>query len=36
VLPYWRSETYQYFTLPFCTPKEGKAYKTEGLGEVRA
>ena len=28
------SETYQYYTLPFCTPKEGKEYKTEGLGEV--
>ena len=28
------SETYQYFNLPFCTPKEGKSYKTEGLGEV--
>ncbi|KAK9810322.1 hypothetical protein WJX72_008660 [[Myrmecia] bisecta] len=28
------SETYQYFNLPFCTPKEGKEYKTEGLGEV--
>jgi hypothetical protein len=25
--------TYQYFTLPFCTPKE-KQYKVEGLGEV--
>ena len=29
-----RSETYQYYTLPFCTPKEGKEYKPEGLGEV--
>ena len=29
-----RSETYQYYNLPFCTPKEGKEYKTEGLGEV--
>ena len=28
------SETYQYYTLPFCTPKEGKEYKPEGLGEV--
>lgn len=28
-----RSVTYQYFTLPFCTPKE-KQYKVEGLGEV--
>ena len=28
------SETYQYYNLPFCTPKEGKEYKTEGLGEV--
>lgn len=31
---YTRSETYQYYNLPFCTPKEGKEYKTEGLGEV--
>lgn len=29
-----RSETYQYYTLPFCTPKEGKKYVTEDLGEV--
>ena len=29
-----RSETYQFFNLPFCHPKEGKEYKTEGLGEV--
>ncbi|KAK9803193.1 hypothetical protein WJX73_001092 [Symbiochloris irregularis] len=28
------SESYQYFTLPFCTPKGGKQYKLEGLGEV--
>ena len=28
------SETYQYYNLPFCTPKEGKEYKPEGLGEV--
>ena len=28
------SETYQYFNLPFCHPKEGKEYKPEGLGEV--
>lgn len=34
------SETYQYYTLPFCTPSNGKEkdmpleYKTEGLGEV--
>ena len=32
--PMCRSETYQYYTLPFCTPKEGKEYKPEGLGEV--
>ena len=25
---------YQYYNLPFCTPKEGKEYKTEDLGEV--
>ena len=30
----WCSETYQYYNLPFCTPKEGKEYKPEGLGEV--
>lgn len=29
-----RSETYQYYNLPFCTPEGGKEYKTEGLGEV--
>lgn len=28
------TETYQYYNLPFCTPKEGKEYKTEDLGEV--
>ena len=28
-----RSVTYQFFSLPFCTPKE-KQYKIEGLGEV--
>ncbi len=28
-----RSETYQYYTLPFCTDTV-KEYKTEGLGEV--
>ncbi|KAK9822258.1 hypothetical protein WJX81_008337 [Elliptochloris bilobata] len=27
------SVTYQFFSLPFCTPKE-KQYKIEGLGEV--
>ncbi len=27
------SETYQYYNLPFCTPKD-KEYKPEGLGEV--
>lgn len=34
LLIYPRSETYQYFNLPFCHPKEGKEYKPEGLGEV--
>ena len=29
-----RSETYQYYQLPFCTPKGGKEYKLENLGEV--
>ncbi len=33
-VPAPRSETYQYFNLPFCHPKEGKEYKPEGLGEV--
>lgn len=28
------SETYQYYTLPFCLPKDGKKYVTEDLGEV--
>lgn len=28
------SETYQYYSLPFCTPKGGKQYKLENLGEV--
>eukprot|EP00775_Hariotina_reticulata_P013476 gene13476-13602_t len=28
------SETYQYYTLPFCLPKDGKQYVTEDLGEV--
>lgn len=27
-------ETYQYYDLPFCTPPEGKHYKSEDLGEV--
>ncbi|KAI8462639.1 MAG: EMP/nonaspanin domain family protein [Monoraphidium minutum] len=28
------SETYQYYTLPFCIPPEGKTYILEHLGEV--
>lgn len=32
--PAMRRETYQFYNLPFCHPKEGKEYKTEGLGEV--
>ncbi|GIL57276.1 hypothetical protein Vafri_12531 [Volvox africanus] len=28
------TETYQYYNLPFCQPKDGKEYKTEFLGEV--
>ena len=36
ILGLLRSETYQYYTLPFCTPKEGKEYKPEGLGEVHS
>lgn len=34
VLSRLRSETYQYYTLPFCQHKEGKKYVTEDLGEV--
>jgi hypothetical protein len=29
-----RSETYQYYNLPFCVPKDGKEYILEDLGEV--
>ncbi len=29
-----RRETYQFYELSFCSPKEGKEYKLEGLGEV--
>jgi hypothetical protein len=29
-----RSETYQYYNLPFCTPPGGKQYILEDLGEV--
>lgn len=29
------SETYQYYSLPFCEPKT-KEYKSEGLGQVLA
>jgi hypothetical protein len=32
-LPRARSETYQYYTLPFCLPSK-KKYVTEDLGEV--
>ena len=28
------SETYMYFDLPFCEPKDGKQHKLEALGEV--
>ncbi|KAI8467030.1 MAG: EMP/nonaspanin domain family protein [Monoraphidium minutum] len=28
------SETYQFYTLPFCIPEEGKRYVLEDLGEV--
>jgi hypothetical protein len=34
LLVYACSETYQYYTLPFCQHKEGKKYVTEDLGEV--
>ena len=30
-----RSETYQYYDLPFCQPPEGLKHKKETLGEVR-
>lgn len=33
-LPPTATETYQFYNLPFCTPAQGKEYKTEGLGEV--
>ena len=29
-----QSETYQFYTEPFCAPPAGKEYKAEGLGEV--
>jgi hypothetical protein len=29
-----RSETYQFYSLPFCQPEEGKQYVLEDLGEV--
>lgn len=28
------SETYEYFSLPFCAPEGGVKYKTLGMGEV--
>eukprot|EP00775_Hariotina_reticulata_P009632 gene9632-9792_t len=28
------SETYEYYKLPFCKPKDGVRYKTLGMGEV--
>jgi len=30
------SETYEYYKLPFCKPKDGVKWKTLGVGEVRA
>lgn len=30
----YRSETYEYFSLPFCAPEGGVKYKTLGMGEV--
>lgn len=30
------SETYEYYKLPYCKPKDGVKYKTLGMGEVRA
>lgn len=32
LVPY--SETYEYFSLPYCQPKDGVKYKTLGMGEV--
>ena len=29
-----RSETYEYYSLPFCEEKDGHKYKLEDLGEV--
>ena len=34
LIPSAATETYQFYNLPFCTPANGKEYKTEGLGEV--
>lgn len=28
------SETYEYYKLPYCKPKDGVKYKTLGMGEV--
>lgn len=28
------TETYQFYSLPFCQPEGGKEYKLEDLGEV--
>lgn len=28
------SETYEYYSLPYCQPKDGVKYKTLGMGEV--
>jgi len=30
-----RSETYEYYRLPFCPPTGGLEHKSEDLGEVR-
>lgn len=32
--PQQRSETYEYYKLPYCKPKAGVRYKTLGMGEV--
>lgn len=29
------SETYEYYSLPYCKPKDGVKWKTLGMGEVR-
>ena len=30
------SETYEFYSLPYCKPKDGVKWKTLGMGEVTA